>query len=219
MEYRVLELLAYARNNVVTRSMLLKPSIAGRRPAAAQIIDVSSPSAQEAALRGAAEFIETIPSAVDPARTWTPGVLIHRSLPRRDTVGDDPFIPEAPRDEMPAPYAEALERLGASARRWVRRAVAGKDASHRDRGAAGDGLSGSDRRCSAFRRAVVARGECRRRLEAIARQQERAPPPPPALERWSASLHWVSELDHVHALGRPSALGVGVGAYSDQLPS
>jgi len=66
MEYRVLELLAYARNNVVTRTMLLKHLYrrADDQPQP-KIIDVFISKLRKK-LRMAsngAEFIETIPSA------------------------------------------------------------------------------------------------------------------------------------------------------------
>jgi DNA-binding response OmpR family regulator len=64
MEYRVLELLAYARNNVVTRSMLLKHLYrrADDQPQP-KIIDVfiSKLRKKLRSAAGGAEFIETIP--------------------------------------------------------------------------------------------------------------------------------------------------------------
>jgi DNA-binding response OmpR family regulator len=64
MEYRVLELLAFARNNVVTRSMLLKHLYrrADDQPQP-KIIDVfiSKLRKKLRSASGGAEFVETIP--------------------------------------------------------------------------------------------------------------------------------------------------------------
>ncbi len=76
MEYRVLELLAFARNNVVTRAMLLKHLYrrADDQPQP-KIIDVfiSKLRKKLRSAAGGAEFIETIPQRGWILRDITPG--------------------------------------------------------------------------------------------------------------------------------------------------
>lgn len=76
MEYRVLELLAFARNNVVTRAMLLKHLYrrADDQPQP-KIIDVfiSKLRKKLRSASGGAEFIETIPQRGWILRDITPG--------------------------------------------------------------------------------------------------------------------------------------------------
>ena len=133
MEYRVLELLAFARNNVVTRAMLLKHLYRRvRRPAAAQdhrrVHLQAAQEAEECVRRGGVHRDD--PAArLDPAR--------HRrekrglASPLREGP-DSRFVSRSrlPRDDAsparsfrarqaPLPYAEAVSRL-ASVRHALR---------------------------------------------------------------------------------------------------
>ena len=116
------------------------------------------------------------------------------------------FLPESPLREIPAPYAEAVERLASiqAALACVEQ-VAGKNPSHRDSEARlALGFPGSSppvQRCFDARSLRVANAAAAG-LETIARQQDAGNPPHPAaleaLERELAA--GLSELDQLFSL-------------------
>ncbi len=116
------------------------------------------------------------------------------------------FLPESPLREVPAPYAEAVERLASiqAALACVEQ-VAGKNPSHRDSEARlALGFPGSSppvQRCFDARSSRVANAAAAG-LETIARQQDAGNPPhPAALEALERELSaGLSELDQLFSL-------------------